>query len=157
MKHVAATLQCEKEYSLEFASTNVRRGLSICFWEGKELVTMDFVHCGRDIHAVRICVPLCSQVFSVVSLEPTLICCAGGSADLLKALDKVPSQKTAIQYPFNFLPLQIEKLLHKQSFSVMGKIDKFSMVRTLLVRLSGLIDEKWTQSTQYFRKVRQLC
>ena len=68
MKHVAAILQREKKYSLEFTTTNVRRGLSICFWEGKELVTMTIAHCGRDVPAVRSCVVLCrwSQPLSVV-------------------------------------------------------------------------------------------
>ena len=87
-------------------------------------------------------------------MEPTLICCAGGSADFIKALDKSPSQKAGIQYPYNLSPLQIEKLMHKPSFSVMGRIDMFSMVQALLVKLFGLLDEKWTHSTQYFRKVR---
>ena len=91
MKHVAAVLQREKVYSLEFTTTNVRRGLSICFWEGKELVTVTTAHCGRDVPAVRICVLLCFQVLSVVSLEPTIVCCAGGSAGFIKALDKAPS------------------------------------------------------------------
>ena len=44
--------------------------------------------------------------------------------------------------------------MHKPSFSVMGKIDIFSMLRTLLVRLSGKLDESWVQSTRYLRKVR---
>ena len=44
--------------------------------------------------------------------------------------------------------------MHKPSFSVMGKIDMFSMLRTLLVRLSIMLDEPWVQSTQYLRKVR---
>ena len=105
MKHVSAVLQREKVYSLEFTTTNVRRGLSICFWEGKELVTVTIAHCGRDIRAVRSCVLLCSQVLGVASLEPTIICCAGGSADFIKTLDKAPSQKSGIQYPFNLLPL----------------------------------------------------
>ena len=153
MKHVAAILQREKVYSMKLTTTNIRRKLSIRFWEGKELETVAFAHCGRNVPAVRSCVLLCSQLLSAVSLEPTIICCAGGSADFIKALDKVPSQKAEIQFPFNLLPLQIEKLMHKPSFSVMGKIDMFSMVRTLLLRLSGLLDEKWTQSTQYFRKV----
>ena len=157
MKHVSAVLQREKVYSLEFTTTNVCRGLSICFWEGKEWVTVTIAHCGRDIPAVRSCVLLCSQVLSVVSLEPTIICCTGESADFIKTLDKAPSQKSGIQYPFNLLPLQVEKLMHSPSFSVMGKIDMFSVVRTLLVKLSGLLDEKLAQSTQYFRKVRYLC
>ena len=29
-----------------------------------------------------------------------------------------------------------------------------SMLRALLLRLNGLLDERWVQSTQYFRKVR---
>ena len=90
MKHVAAILKREKVYSFEFRTTNVRRGPSICFWEEKELVTMTIAQCGRDVPAVRRCVLLCSQVLSAVSLEPTIICCAGGSADFSKALDKTP-------------------------------------------------------------------
>ena len=77
-------------------------------------------------------------MLNTVSLETTIICCAGGSTDFIKALDIATNQKVAIQYPFNLLPLQIEKLLHKPSFSVMGNIDMFSMVRRLLVRLSGV-------------------
>ena len=154
LKHVAMVLELEKVYSLEFTTTSVRRKLSISFWEGKDLVTMAVAQCGRDIPAERSCVLLCSQLLSAVSLELTIICCAGGSADFIKSLDNAPNQKSAIQYPFNLLPWQVKKLMHKPSFSVMGKMDMFSMVRTLLVRLSGLLDEKWTQLTQYFRKVR---
>ena len=115
---------------------------------------MTIAQCGRDVPSVKSSVLLCSQVLSAISLEPTIICCGGGSADFIKSLDKAPNQKAGLQYPFDLLPLQIEKLMHKPRFSVMRKIDKFSMVRTLLVRLSGLLDEKWTLSMQYFRKVR---
>ena len=97
MKHVAAILQREKVYSMELTTTNIRRGLSIRFWEGKELVTMAVARCGRDVPAVRNCVLLCSQLLSAVLLEPTIICCAGGSADFIKALDKASSLKTGIQ------------------------------------------------------------
>ena len=38
-------------------------------------------------------------------------------------------------------------------FQCHGKIDMFSMLRTLLVRLSGMLDESWVQSTRYLRKV----
>ena len=59
MKNVAAIIQREKLYPLECTSTNVRRGPSICFWEGKELMTMTNAPCGRDAPAVRSCVLLC--------------------------------------------------------------------------------------------------
>ena len=35
----------------------------------------------------------------------------------------------------------------------MGKIEIFSIVRALLLGLSGLLDERWMQSTKYFRRV----
>ena len=83
LKHIAVVLGREKFYSLEFTATSVRRKLSISFWEGKELVTMTVAQSGRDVPAVRSCVLLCSQLLSAVSLEPTIICCAGGSADFI--------------------------------------------------------------------------
>ena len=112
------------------------------FWEGRELVTMTVAHCGRDVPVVKRNVLLSSQLLSAVSTEPRIICCGGSSLEFIKALDKAPSQKTGIQYPFSLSPMRIEKLMHKPSFSVMGKVDMFSMLRTLLIRLSGLLDER---------------
>ena len=114
---------------------------------------MTIAHCGRDVPVAKSNVVLSSQLLSAVSTEPRFICCGGSSLEFIKALDKAPSQKAGIQYPFSLSPMHIEKLMHKPSFSVMGKIDMFLMLRTLLIRLSGLLDERWTQSTQYFRKV----
>ena len=155
LKHLAAILQREKVYSLEFESTTSRRSLSMSFWEGKELVTMTIAHCGRDVPVMKCNVLMSPQLLSAVSTEPRIICCGGSRLEFIKALDKAPSQKTGIQNPFSLSLVHIEKLMHKPSFSVsvMGKIDMFSMLRTLLIRLSGLLDERWTQSTQYFRKV----
>ena len=156
LTHLAAILGREKVYSSEFQSTTTRRNLSMTFWEGRELVTMTIAHCGRDVPVVKSNVLLSSQFLSPVSTEPRIICCSGSSLEFIKALDKAPSQKAEIQYPFSLSPMHVEKLMHKPSFSVMGKIDMFSMLRTLLVGLAGLLDERWTQSTQYFRKVCEL-
>ena len=41
----------------------------------------------------------------------------------------------------------------KPSSRVMGRIDMFSMLRTLLVRLSRMMDEQWVQPTRFLRKV----
>ena len=153
LKQLAKILQRMKVYSLEFGTTTTRRSLSISFWEGKELITMSIAHCGRDVPAVRSNVLLSSQMLGAVSTEPRTICCGGSSLEFIKALDKIPFQKAGIQYPFSLSPVHIQYLMHKPSLSVMGKIDMFSMLRTSLIRLSGLLDDRWTQSTQYFRKV----
>ena len=77
---------------------------------------MTVAHCGRDVPSVKSSVLLCSQVSSAVSLEPNIICRVGGSAEFVKALDKAPSQKAGMEYPFNLLALQVEKLMHKPRF-----------------------------------------
>ena len=82
---------------------------------------MTIAQCGRDVSSVKSSVLLCSEVLSAISLEPTIICCAGGIAESIKALEKARNQKAGLQYPFNLLPLQIEKVMHKPSFSVMGE------------------------------------
>ena len=108
LKHIAVVLGRGEVYFLEFTTTSIRCGLNISFSQGNESITMTFAHCGRDVPSVKSSVVLRSQVLSDVSLEPTLICCAVGSADFIKALGKTPIQKAGIQYPFNLLPLQID-------------------------------------------------
>ena len=98
---------------------------------------MTSAHCGRDVPVMKSTVLLSSQLLSAVSTGPRIICCGGSSLEFITALDKAPSQKAGIQYPFSLSPMVVEKLMHKPNFSVMGKIFMFSMLRTLLVRLSG--------------------
>ena len=93
------------------------------------------------------------QLLSVVLRGPTIVCCGGADSDFIKALNRDPTRKTGVQYPFISNPVQVEKLLHKPSFSVMGNIDMFSMLRTLSLRHSGMLDEPWVKSTRYLRKV----
>ena len=112
LKHLAALLEREKVYSVEFESTATRRTLMQTFWEGKELVTMIIAHFVK-IRSLC-CVLLSSQLLSAVSTELRICCCGGNSLEFIKALDKAPSQKTGIQYPFSLSPMHIEKLMHNQ-------------------------------------------
>ena len=153
MRHIADVVGKEGVLSLEFKSSAVRRILSLCFWEGKNLVMMAVTHCGRDVPVVKGNVSMVGQLLSVVSMSTTIVCCGGADSDFIKALDRDPTRKAGVQCRFCLSPVQVEKLIHKPNFSVVGKIDMFSMLRTLLVRLSGMLDEPWMQSTRYLRKV----
>ena len=143
----------EGAYSIEFSVDPRRRTLSIGFWEGKQFACMPVVHCGRDVSPAKSYIDLMSRLLSAISGDKTIICCGGSSAGFVKALDKSPGRKAGVQYPFTLTPLQFERLLHKPSFSVMGRIDMCLMLRVLLLRLNGLLDERSVQLTQYFRKV----
>ena len=153
VKHVSSSIAREGAYSIEFSVSSHRRTLSLCFWEGKRLVCLPMLHCGRDVPPTKSYIDLVSRLLSAISGDATIICCGGSNADFVKVLDKSPGRKAGVQYPFSLTPMQFERLLHKPSFSAMGRIDMCSMLRALLLRLKGLLDERWVQSTQYFRMV----
>ena len=153
MRHIADVVGKEGVFSHELKSLAVRRSFSLGFWEGKNHVMMVLTHCSRDVPLVKGNVSMVGQLLSVVSTDPTIVSCGGADSNFIKALARDPTRKAGVQYPFCLSPVQVEKLMHKPSFSVMGKIDMFSMLRKLLVRLSGMLDEPWVQSTRYLRNV----
>ena len=151
MRHIAEVVGKEGVLSFEFKNSAVRRSLNFM---GGNLVMMAITHCSRDVSVVKGNVSMVGQLLSVVSTGPTLVSCGGADSDFITAFDRDTTRKAGVQYPFDLNPVQVEKLMHKPSFNDMGKIDMFSMLRTLLVRLSGMLDEPWVQSTRYLRKVR---
>ena len=153
VKHVSSVIAREGAHSIEFSVGSQCRTLSVGFWEGKRFVCMPMLHCGRDVPPTKSYIDLVSRLLSAISGDATIICCGGSNADFVKVLDDSPGWKAGVQYTFAVAPVQFERLLHKPSFNVMGRIDMCSMLRALLLRLNGLLDERWLQSTQYFRMV----
>ena len=111
-------------------------------------MSMPILRCGGDVSPTKGYFELMSRLLSAIFGDATIICCGGSSADFVKVLDKSPGRKAGVQYPITLTPLQFERSLHKPSFSVIGRIDMFSMLQTLLLRLNGLLDERWVQSTE---------
>ena len=154
VKHVSSVIAREGAYSIEFSVGSHRRTLSVGFWKGKRFVCMPMLHCGRDVPPTKIYVDLVSRLLSAISDDATIVCCGGSNADFVRVSDKSPGRKAGVQYLFALAPVKFERLLHKLSFSVMGRMAMCSMLRALLLRLNGLLDERWVQSTRYFRMVR---
>ena len=154
VKHVSSVIASEGAYSIEFSVGSHRRTLSVRFWEGNRFVCMPMLHCGRDHPPTKSYIDLVWRLLSAISGDATIICCGESNADFVKVSDKSRGRKAGVQYPFALAPVQFERLLHKPSFSVMRRIDMCSMLRALLLRLNGLLDERLVQSTQYFRMVR---
>ena len=157
MKHVICVIAREAAHSLEFFVEPRRRILSVSFWGRKQLICMQIAFCGNDVLLSRSFVELTSQLLNVNGGDATITCCGGSNVDFIKALEKSPGCKTGIQYPFGLFSLQFEQLLHKPSFSLMGKIKKLSRLPTLLPCLRRLLDERWVQSTQFFRRINMSC
>ena len=87
MKHVSATIARERAHSIEFALDLHHRTLSIGFWEGKRIVCMPIVHCGRDVSPTKCYIDLMTRMLSAISVDATVICCGGSSADFVEVLD----------------------------------------------------------------------
>ena len=131
--------------SIEFSVSTRRRMLSVGFWEGKRFVCMPMLHCGRGVPPTKGYIDLVSRLLSAISGDAKFICCGESNTDFVKVLDKNPGRRAGVQYPFALTPVQFERSLHKPSFSVMGRIDMCSMLRSLLLRLNGHLDERWVQ------------
>ena len=157
MEHVDDNITKEGVFSVEFTNATTHGNVSVSFWEGKQLVKTVVAHCGRDNSVVKSNVAVIARLLSVVSMDDTIISCGGCSSDPIKALFKSPNRKAGVQYPLGLSRVQMEMLMHKPNFSVMRRISMFSILRTVIERLSGLLDERWLQSTQFLKKVCKCC
>ena len=94
-----------------------------------------------------------SRFLSAVSSEPDIVACSGVPLSFIETIDKSPLFKRSLQYPYRFDGFNLEKLMHKRSYSVFGRIDFFSVMRQLLVSLGGSLDEAWAVSSPELSKV----
>ena len=106
MRHFADVVGKENVLFLEFRSSAERRKLSLCFWEGKNLVMMALTHCSRDITVVKDIESMVAQLLSVVSTGPTIICCGDADIDFINASTKKTYAESwsAVPYHLEFGP-----------------------------------------------------
>ena len=113
MRHIGDVVGKKGVLSLEFKISAVRRSLSLCFWGGGgNLVMIALIYCGTDVPVVKGNVSTVGQLLLVVSTGPTIVCCGGAKNDFIKALDRDPTRKAGVQYPFSLNPVQVDKLMH---------------------------------------------
>ena len=91
------------------------------FLGGEDLVMMALTHCSRVVPLVKGNVTVVGQLLSVLSTGPLFVRCGGADSNFIKALDTDPTWKAGVQYPFSLNPVQVETLMHKLSFSFIGR------------------------------------
>ena len=67
--------------------------------------------------------------------------------DVSKSLNKMPASKSVSHQLFTIHQLQLEELLTKPSYSVMGPIDMFGLLKSSLPRIMDSLDLAWMRST----------
>ena len=136
MKHVFAVFAREEMYSMKICVDSKRLILSNSFREGQLFVGRTLDDCGKVVPVDERYVDSRARLLSAVSGYFTYF--RGAKVDFIRALNMSRGWKASLEYQFSLSPMQIEQKLHNSSFSVMRRINIFSIVRTLLLRLRGI-------------------
>ena len=150
MTHVVAS----GEYSLEFVKQRVFLFVFIRFWRKDKLCRVFLKRTGRVLgqSAAELC--LISFVMAAFSTRPNIVSCSGSTLETINLIDNSPYSKHGLQRPLRFDDFSIARLMHKQSYSVFGRIDFHSVLKYLIIFLGGSLDCDWTLLTPVLAKVR---
>ena len=94
----------------------------------------------------------CEKFWGAVSTKSVVLFFAGVYSDVLKTLEKMLSNKNGLHYLYIIHTLLLEKKLRKPSYFVMGWIDMFAPLRTLLPHIIDCLDGNRKQNILYSRK-----
>ena len=114
---------------LEYKTEKKTRELNIPLWDKSQSVDVCIMKFGSGMPLIRSQLVMVAKLLGAVSEKPDIVSCGVVGVDMLKTLDKMPSSKIGLQYPLSVHDVQVEKLLRKPSYSVMGRNDMFALLR----------------------------
>ena len=94
-----------------------------------------------------------SRILSVVSTKPQLVACSGCSADFIQVFDESGIFQKTLQSPFRFESVNLQSIMHRDSYSIFQRIDFFSVLQGLIVSLGGSLTYTWTLECPELSKV----
>ena len=137
--HVACEV-CSVKLKLVLLGLDVTskcRGMSVRFWERGRLLDLDVLQCDRDAPVVRSQMSMVAHFLGAVSRSPVNATGGGVGVDFIKTLNRSSSSKVGVQNLFDVKNLNLEKLLRKPSYGVMGGIEMFELLMSLFPPLAG--------------------
>ena len=153
IEDIAQSIIESGQYSLEFERKGHYLHMYVRFWKEEFLCKVYVCRSGLLVKDIEGELGSLSRFMSAVSSEPDIVACSGVPLSFIETIDKSPMFKRSLQYPYRFDGFNLEKLMHKRSYSVFGRIDFFSVMRQLLVSLGGSLDEAWAVSSPELSKV----
>ena len=101
-----------------------------------------------------VCSLLELSLLAAISSEADLVCCSGATQNFVQLVDDSPLTNHGVQRPTTFDDIAIKRLMHRDSYSVFGRIDFFSILHYLVISLGGSLCLEWTLLTPELVKVR---
>ena len=154
MHDVAEHVVASGEYSLEFVKQGVFLLVFIRFWRKDELCRILLKRTGRVLGQSSAELYLIADVMAALSTSPNHVSCSGCTLETIQLVDSSPYFEQGLQRPLRFEDFSIARLMHKESYSVFGRIDFHSVLKYLIVFLGGCLDCNWTLMTPVLAKVR---
>ena len=130
--------------------------MSVRFWKGNDLCHV-FV-CRSALPTADLTGELgcLARLPSVTSTQVDIVACSGHPVGLIQTINHSSVFSRGVQHCFRFDSLDLPPLMHKQSYSVFGKIDFFSVLRALLISLGNSQGETWTLKSPNLSRVSSL-
>ena len=138
---------------MEFVNKGVFLLVFVRFWRKDELFRVLLKRTGRVLGQSAAELHLISDVMAVFSTSPNIVSCSGSTLETIQSIDDSPINEHGLQRPLRFADFSIAKLMHKESYSVFGRIDFHSVLQYLIVFLGGCLDQDWTLLMPVLAKV----
>ena len=153
MNDLANQIATTQHFAIEFEDQGVNRLMSVKFWKGDTLCRVYVCRSGLPSSDLTGELGSLSRLLSVVSTKADIVACSGCPVELIRTIDYNAFFPRAVQSCFRFEHLQLQKMMHKPTFSVFGRIDFFSVLKCLMVSLGAATDEDWVLQSPELARV----
>ena len=123
------------------------------FWRDNQLRGVVLKRTGRTVGQFQAEKHLFSSLLGAISARPNPVCASGCSLEFVQEF-KGPLFTFGVQSFNRFDEVSLAKLMHKDSYSVFGRIDFFSVLKYLIVSLGGSLDMECVLLAHELSKVR---
>ena len=113
--------------------------MSVKFWKSDSLSRVFVCRSGLPSTDLTGELGSISRLLSVVSTKADIVACSGCPVELIQTIDHNAFFPRAVQSCFCFEQLQLQK----PTYSVLGRIDFFSVLTCLIVSLGAATGEDW--------------
>ena len=146
----------EGQFAIEFELKGLFLFMHVRFWRDNQLCRVVLKRTGRTGGQTQAEKHLFSSLLGAISTRPSPVCASGCSLDFVQDLDESPLFTLGVQSFKRFDEVSLAKLMHKDNYSVFGRIDFFSTLKYLVVSLGGSLDMECVLLSPELSKVRAL-
>ena len=143
VKILRELLHTEECYGLVFEDTVEERRLHLSVWRNNVPITILLLSCDRLSGGEHLDLLLLSRLFSALPQMSSPVSCIGTRLDVLKTIDRYYRPRTEILAHSPISSKLFERLLTSPTNLVFGRIDVFSVVEHIMMRLRGALTENW--------------